>query len=35
VRVPEGIDDHQEFLIVDLIIDFHGLKFPGVEGYRV
>jgi len=33
--VFEGVDDGQEFLIVDLVVDFHWLELSGMEGYWV
>ena len=33
--VLEGVHYCQEFFVVDLVIDFHGLKLSGVERHWV
>jgi len=33
--VFEDVHHHQEFLVVDLLVDFRGLELPGVECHRV
>jgi len=33
--VFEGIHYRQEFLVVDFVVDFRGLEFPGVECHQV
>ena len=33
--VFERVDDGQEFLIMDFVVDFHGLELSGVKRYGV
>jgi len=33
--VFEGIDDREEFLVVDFLVDFRGGEFPQMEGDRM
>jgi len=33
--VFEGVDDCQEFLVVDIVVDFRWLELSGMEGYWV